>query len=336
MRCPLLSFTSTIGGVYIFRYNVLRILTIHDGDDSTMIELKKIDLNLLVMFHLMYQKRKTSLVAETLDLTQPAISNALAKLRLALNDELFVRTARGMRPTPYADHIAESVGYALSTLKDGLNHEWKFNPVLSDRCFSINMTDLGEMYLLPRLIAYLAKHAPSISVTTVRDKHYSLQDDLESGNVDLAVGLLPQLEAGFYQRHLFAQKYVCLLRKGHMFEHLELTLERFSEAKHMIIEVSDTGHGRVERLLAKTGITRINRLKIPHFTSAPYIVAETDMIATVPEKLALQTASKLGLVIKPHPVDIPPAQINMVWHRRFHQDLGNIWLRNLMFELFAE
>lgn len=301
-----------------------------------MIELKKIDLNLLILFHLMYQKRKTSLVAEALDLTQPAVSNALAKLRLALHDELFVRTARGMRPTPYADNIAESVGYALNTLKDGLNYEWKFNPALSDRCFSINMTDLGEMYLLPRLIAYLTKYAPNISINTVRDNRYSLQEDLEVGTIDLAVGLLPQLEAGFYQRHLFNQKYVCLLRKGHLFEHLELTLERFSEAKHMIIEVSDTGHGRVEKLLTKSGINRIMQLKIPHFISAPYIVAETDVIATVPEKLALQTANKLGLVIKPHPVDIPAAQINMVWHRRFHQDLGNIWLRNLIFELFAE
>ena len=301
-----------------------------------MIELKKIVLNLLNLFHLLYQKRKIGLVADALDLTQPAVSNALAKLRIALQDELFVRTARGMSPTPYADNIAESVGYALSTLKDGLNHEWKFNPTLSDRCFSINMTDLGEIYLLPRLLAYLAKHAPNISVNTVRDNRYSLQEDLETGNVDLAVGLLPQLEAGFYQRHLFAQKYVCLLRKGHLFEKVELTLERFSEAKHMIIEVSNTGHGRVEKQLAKSGITRISRLKIPHFTSAPYIVAETDIIATVPEKLALQTATKFGLIIKPHPVEIPPAQINMVWHRRFHQDLGNIWLRNLMFELFAE
>ena len=301
-----------------------------------MIELKKIVLNLLILFHLLYQKRKIGLVADALDLTQPAVSNALAKLRIALQDELFVRTARGMSPTPYADNIAESVGYALSTLKDGLNHEWKFNPTLSDRCFSINMTDLGEIYLLPRLLAYLAKHAPNISVNTVRDNRYSLQEDLETGNVDLAVGLLPQLEAGFYQRHLFAQKYVCLLRKGHLFEKVELTLERFSEAKHMIIEVSNTGHGRVEKQLAKSGITRISRLKIPHFTSAPYIVAETDIIATVPEKLALQTATKFGLIIKPHPVEIPPAQINMVWHRRFHQDLGNIWLRNLMFELFAE
>lgn len=301
-----------------------------------MIALKNIDLNLLLLFHLMYQKRKTGLVAEALGLTQPAISNALAKLRLALNDELFVRTARGMRPTPYADNIAESVGYALSTLKDGLNHEWKFNPMLSDRCFSINMTDLGEIYLLPRLIAHLAKHAPNISVNTVHNNGNSLQDDLEIGNVDLAVGLLPQLETGFYQKHLFDQQYVCLLRKGHAFKDGELTLERFSQAEHLIIEVSATGHGRVEKLLAQSGIARICRLKIPHFISAPYIVAETNLIATVPEKLALQTAEKLGLIIKKHPVDIPPAQINMVWHRRFHQDLGNIWFRNLLFSLFSE
>ena len=301
-----------------------------------MIELRKIDLNLLLLFHLMYQKRKTGLVAEALELTQPAVSNALAKLRLALDDELFVRTARGMRPTPYADTIAESVGYALSTLKDGLNHTWKFNPALSDRCFSINMTDLGEIYLLPRLIAHLAKQAPHVSVNTVRDNGHSLQDDLENGHIDLAIGLLPQLETGFYQKHLFNQKYVCLLRKGHEFEHGELSLERFSQAEHIIIEVSGTGHGRVEKLLTNSGVNRIRRLKIPHFISAPYIVAETNLIATVPEKLALQTAGKLNLVIKKHPVDITPVQINMVWHRRVHQDLGNIWFRGVIAELFSE
>ncbi len=301
-----------------------------------MIRLQDIDLNLLVVFQLMYRHRKTGLVAEELEITQPAVSNALARLRLVLHDELFERTARGMRPTSFADSIAESVGYALSTLQDGLNYEQRFEPASSDRSFCLSMTDLGEIYLLPPLIAYLAEHAPGITVTTVRDQGRSLKDDLETGSVDLAIGLLPQLEAGFYQRRLFDQKYVCLIRKGHRFAKGTLTLKRFSQGQHLIIEAQGTGHGRVEKLLSKSGITRISSLRIPHFMSAPFIVAETDLIATVTEKLALQTVDKLGLIIKEHPVNIPPARINMFWHRRFHQDQGNVWLRNLIFELFSE
>lgn len=301
-----------------------------------MVRLQDIDLNLLIVFQLMYRERKTGVVAEQLGLSQPAVSNALARLRKVLNDELFERTARGMRPTPYADNIAESVGYALSTLQDGLNFEERFDPAKSDRTFSVSMTDLGEMYMLPRLISYLAQHAPQISISTVRDTGRPLKEEMESGVVDLAVGLLPQLEAGFYQRRLFDQDYVCLMRKGHPLAQGELTLERFSEAQHIVIEARGTGHGRIEELLKRSGVNRIVRLNLPNFMSAPYIVAETDLIATVTEKLALQTAGKLGLVAHPNPVQLPSAQINLFWHRRFHQDTGNIWLRNLFFQLFSE
>jgi len=301
-----------------------------------MIRLQDIDLNLLIVFQLMYRERKTGVVAEQLGLSQPAVSNALARLRKVLNDELFERTARGMKPTPYADNIAESIGYALSTLQDGLNYEERFDPATSDRSFRVSMTDLGEMYLLPKLMSHMAIHAPRVSITTVRDSGRSLKEDMEAGSVDLAVGLLPQLEAGFYQRRLFDQQYVCLMRRDHPLAEGELTLERFSQAQHIVIEALGTGHGRVEKQLKRSGIDRIVRLHLPHFMSAPYIVAETDLIATVTEKLALQTAEKLNLIAHPHPVDIPPAQINLFWHRRFHQDTGNIWLRNLLFGMFSE
>jgi DNA-binding transcriptional LysR family regulator len=301
-----------------------------------MLRLQDIDLNLLVVFQLMYQERKTGLVAEQLGLTQPAVSNALARLRKTLNDELFERTARGMRPTPFADSIAESISYALSTLEDGLNHQERFDPASSDRTFCLSMTDLGEMYVLPRLMAHLAEHAPNISLSTVRNSGNSLKEDMETGGVDLAFGLLPQLEAGFYQRRVFEQQYVCLMRQGHPLSRQPLTLERFSQAKHIVIEAQGTGHGRVEKQLTKSGIARIIQLRLPNFMSAPYIVSETDLVATVTEKLALQTCKSLNLVMRPHPIKIPPAQINLFWHRRYHQDTGNIWLRNLMFEMFSE
>ncbi|PSJ37800.1 LysR family transcriptional regulator [Zobellella taiwanensis] len=301
-----------------------------------MTQLQDIDLNLLLVFQLMYRERKTGVVAEQLGLSQPAVSNALARLRKALNDELFERTSRGMKPTPYADLIAEPIAYALATLQDTINYHERFEPLSSERAFRIAMTDLGEMYLLPRLMAHLARVSPGISITTVRNSDDSLKEEMEAGSVDLAIGLLPQLEAGFYQRRLFEQQYVCLMRKDHPLAGGPLDLEAFSQARHIVIEAQGTGHGRVEKLLAQSGVRRIVKLRLPHFMSAPYIVRETDLIATVTEKLALQTMDTLGLVVHRHPVALPSVQINLFWHRRYHQDTGSIWLRSQIFNLFAE
>lgn len=298
-----------------------------------MIELQDVDLNLLVIFQLMYKERKTGVVAEQLNLSQPAVSHAIGRLRRLFNDELFERTARGMRPTPFSDNIYYSISQGLSTLHDGINFQDKFDPNDSSRMFKVVMTDLGEMYILPRLLDYLAKHAPTVSISTVREADGSLRDDLESGNMDLALGLIPQLEAGFYQRRLFEQRYVCLMRKGHPLSKGEFSLERFSEAEHIVIEAKDTGHVGVEKCLKKSGIARVIRLQLPNFMSAPYIVAQTDLIATVPETLAMTTKDSLGLEVREHPVEIPPAQINLFWHKRYHQDSGNMWLRNVLYDI---
>jgi DNA-binding transcriptional LysR family regulator len=177
-------------------------------------ELKEIDLNLLLVFHKLLLLRRVSKVAEELGMTQPGVSNALKRLRLLLGDELFVRTTRGMEPTPYAGTLAEPVGYALSTLHDCLNEVSQFDAGTSTRKFKIGMTDIGEVYFLPQLMAALHAAAPGISVSTVRNAAVNLQDEMESGQIDLAIGLLPQLKSGYFQRSLFRQRYVCMFRAG--------------------------------------------------------------------------------------------------------------------------
>lgn len=301
-----------------------------------MIRLSEIDLNLLVVFQLMYRERKTGVVAEQLGLSQPTISNALARLRKTFGDELFERTARGMRPTPFAEGIAESIATALTSLEETFNRDDQFVPSTSTRAFRVAMTDLGEVHLLPSLMTRFAEEAPGITLTTVRDNTIPLKEELESGSVNLALGLLPQLGAGFYQRQLFSQKYVCLMRREHPLAKGPFDLEQFSQAHHAVVVAQGTGHGRVEELLAKSGVPRPVRLKLPHFAAVPYIISETDLIVTVTEKLASQTAKRFDLVARPHPMEMPTAQINLFWHRRFHQDKGNIWLRNLIVEMFAE
>lgn len=301
-----------------------------------MIKLQDIDMNLLVVFQLLYRERKTQLVADELGLTQPAISHSLRRLRKLLNDELFERTSHGLKPTPYADQIAEPIAYALTTLHESLNIRENFEPASSERVFSLAMTDIGEVYFMPKLMLKLAQVAPRVTLTTLRNSGVKLKEAMEMGEVDLAVGLLPQLGAGYFQRRLFEQKYVILMRKDHPLSSKDFGLDEFLKAKHAVVVAEETGHGLAEKLISELAAPRFIQLRLPHFTAVPYIISTTDLIVTVPEKLAETTLEQFDLIMRPLPIEIKSIQINLFWHRRFHQDAGNQWLRGLIFDLFSE
>ena len=198
-------------------------------------ELEDIDLNLLVVFNQLLTERSVSRVAENLGLGQPAVSNALARLRKLFDDDLFLRTAQGMQPTPFAEHLAESIGYALGMIHGAVNARTSFDPITSQRGFSIGMTDIGEIYFLPRLMQRVQELAPSVTISTVRHTSLNLKDAMEAGQIDLAIGLLPQLKAGFFQRRMFEQKYVCLFRQGHQLDQKRLRSADFFAADHVAI-----------------------------------------------------------------------------------------------------
>ncbi|WP_019699853.1 LysR family transcriptional regulator [Paracidovorax oryzae] len=300
-------------------------------------ELEEIDLNLLVVFQQLLVTRKVSQAAENLGLTQPAVSNSLARLRRLLGDELFLRTAQGMQPTPYADQLAESVSYALAMIHGALNHKLGFDPATSRRVFKVGMTDIGEIYFLPRLLERLAQVAPGVRLATVRNSATDLKDAMEAGKVDLAVGLLPQLKAGFFQRRLFRQPYVCLFRQDHpLHKRRRIGLEDFAKAQHVVVVSEGTGHGKVDELLERMGVARDVRLTVPHFVAIGHILQATQMVATVPEKMAQSMAEPFGLAYAPHPAKLPQVAINLFWHTKYHRDPGNQWLRGVMVEMFAE
>ena len=169
-------------------------------------ELSDIDLNQLVLFQQLMVERRVSKVADKLGLTQPAVSNTLAKLRRQFGDDLFVRTPAGMMPTPFAEQLAEPIGYALGMIHSGLNQHSRFDPATAKRSVTIGMTDIGEIVFLPALVERLRQVAPGVSLSTVRTTATNLRDDMEAGKVDLAIGPLPQLRAGFFQRRLFRQR----------------------------------------------------------------------------------------------------------------------------------
>ncbi|SJN14347.1 LysR-family transcriptional regulator [Halomonas citrativorans] len=301
-----------------------------------MVKLTDIDLNLLVVFDLLYQEQNTQRVALRLGITQPAVSHALKRLRLLLHDELFERTSQGLQPTPRASQLHPGIADALARVNDTLNINEVFNPAVSERTFNINMTDIGEIVFLPRLLEHLSKAAPGVSLTTVRSRNSGLKQEMEAGQIDLSVGLIPQLGAGFYQQRLFGQRYVCLMRQGHPLATGEFDVERFRTASHAVVVAQGTGHGIVEEQLTRAKITRPVRLTLPHFAAIPYIISNSDLIVTVTDKLAEATCERFGLTIREHPLAFPEIPINLFWHRRFHQDPGSRWLRGLMFTMFSE
>ncbi len=299
------------------------------------VDLRDIDLNLLVVFNQLLVERRVSKVAERLGLSQPAVSNALARLRKLLGDELFLRTPSGMQPTPFADELAEPVAYALGMIHGALNQRSSFDAATSARSFTIGMTDIGEIYFLPSLMVELARVAPSVSVSTVRNAAVNLRDEMEAGHVDLALGLLPQLKGGFFQRRLFRQRYVCMFRKGHRLDKRKISLTEFSAADHVVVVSAGTGHGKVDELLERNGVQRRVRLTVPHFVAVGHILRATDMVATVPEAFALQMTAAFDLVSVAHPAGLPDIAINMFWHAKFHKDPANQWLRGLIFEMHS-
>ena len=300
-------------------------------------ELAKLDLNLLLVFHHLLILKRVSAVAQLLNMSQPAVSSALGRLRSSLNDDLFIRTQAGMTPTPYALQLASPVAMAMDGIQQALNVRGAFDPKTSTRNFTIALTDVGEMYFLPVLMDALAHAAPGVTLQVVSVAQSSLKEDMSNGQIDLAMGLLPQLQAGFFQQSLFKQKYVCLMRQKHPLAQLKsLTVSALFAAEHVRILATGTGHGRVDLALDKQKHQRKVRLTVPHYVALGDVLQHSNLIATVPERFALRIVKPFDLTMRDLPIKIDNSAIHQCWHGRLHRDPGHQWLRQLMRKLFGD
>lgn len=300
-----------------------------------MAELRNIDLNLLVVFQHLLEDRNISAVARRLHLSQPAVSNALRRLRTVLGDELFVRTAHGMQPTPHAERLGGPVGEALALLSHTLDATHDFQAVDSDRRFRIAMSDVGEIHFMPRLIEQCSRYAPSVRIDSLRLSGADLRREMDAGRVDLAIGAFDALGSGFMQRMLFRQGYATLFRRGHPTAHEGMSVKAFRAQRHLVVSHA-APYGQVNQSLEKAGVTLDAHFSVPHFSAVPYIVGTTDLLATVPKKLADTVAAHFQLGVLVPPLRVPALQTNLYWHRRFHRDSGNLWLRAMMVDTFAD
>ncbi len=293
-----------------------------------------IDLKLLAVMGELHRTRSVSQAAEHLELSQSTISMSLAKLRKHFNDPLFVRTSSGMEPTPHATELICMLRQAETLLQSALEHHVVFDPLASERVFRLQSTDIAQVTLLPKLMQRLKKAAPSVGIHLGR-----ISPDtpklLESGEVDLAVGFILPMGAGFCQQRLFKERFVCVVRKAHPRVDGALTLKQFEAERHLAIATSGTGHGIVEKTIEAARIRRSVALTVPSFLGIASIVASSDVIATLPEQLGRHLAAAGNIKVFPMPFEMPSYDIMQHWHERYSQDPVSRWLRTLMAELFV-
>ena len=301
----------------------------------------RLDLNLLRVFDAILETRSVTTAAATLNLTQSAVSNQLARLRDAFDDPLFVRTTEGMVPTPRAVAIAEPIRKSLLAIRLCVEEQLGFDPATSDRTFRIFMSDVGQMIFAPRLIERITRIAPRVSIHTVQVPPSAMRDmALESGEVDLAAGYFEDFDGSFRQQLLFEETYVGMVRTSHPTIRDTLTLDAFLATPQLVYKPTGGGHGlqesAVHRAFADADVPQRVAMRAAHAMGVTSIVSNTDLLVMVPSRLAAACRELADVRILPLPVEVPKFQIKQHWHERFHHDPGNCWLRGLVAELFQD
>lgn len=293
------------------------------------------DLNLLRVFDAVLRERSVTGAASRLGLTQPAVSNALARLRRTFDDPLFMRTPRGMDPTPFAQTLADPVHQALGLIEGALAQRAGFDPAGTTRSFRFYMSDIGEIFFLPPLVERVRKVAPGVRIETIALALEDIPTALATGELDIAMGFLPALPPPVRSRRLFLDPYVCMMRVDHPRIGATLTRREFVAASHVLVSSMGSGHRVIEEALEKHGITRRIALRVPHFTVLPMVLERTDLLLTIPLRIARALEKQGRLKALKLPVPIPAADIGLHWHERVERDPGNRWVREQMIELFA-
>ncbi len=304
--------------------------------------LRGVDLNLVRVLDALLAERHVTRAAARLGISQSAASHALARLRRLLADPLLVRGPRGARgprsphevmvPTPRALALAPALERALAELAAALRPPAPFDPATARRTFHLAIGDYAELVLLPALVARLATIAPGVDLF-VRAVPDDLAAALAAGDVDLVLAPPRPRDLsgpGLYQRHLFDERFVCALRRGHPAATRRLTLDRFCDLDHVLIAPRGTAGGYVDDALARLGRRRRVAVTVPHFLVVPHVVATTDLVVTLPARVAAALAAPHRLVTRPPPaaLGVTGFAIHQLWHERTHGDAAGRWLRD--------
>ncbi|MBC7608947.1 MAG: LysR family transcriptional regulator [Polaromonas sp.] len=304
----------------------------------TPINFRTLDLNLLRVFDEVMAERSLTRAARNLSLTQPAVSNALRRLREALGDELVRRSGQGMAPTPRALALWPTVRDALAQLQQTLSPS-QFEPLQANSTFVLAMADATAAELMPGLIDILEHEAPGVAMRVVPLSTRDPRRLLDEESCDLAVGHFPALLAdltaraqsgeavAFSHQRLYDGEYVCVMRKDHPLASGPLSLNRFCAARHMLVSFSGRPFGFIDESLASLGRKRQVVLTVNQFFTAGRVVANSNLLTVLPRHFVGVTGIEDQLELRPLPFDVSPVHVDAVWHRRSGQLSAHIWLR---------
>jgi DNA-binding transcriptional LysR family regulator len=294
------------------------------------------DMNLLMAFHAILEHRNVTKAAESLGLSQPAMSSALRRLRERFDDPLFVRSGLEMKPTARATELGVAVNQVVGTVKAEILAPVKFDCSTSRRTFTLLAPDIAEANLLPDILRTLSTSAPGINLKTLGNPRHVAAESLASGLADLAIGYFPDLQrAGFYRQRLLHSKHVCLARAQHPRSSGAMGLTDFLQEAHVVVRPEGRMH-MFENHLIEKGLSLNIRLVVSHFLCLLPVLESTDLIATVPADLARLCAGYGDLTMFEPPLRIPNTDVNIYWHPRVQKDPGHAWLRRTIHTLFAK
>lgn len=295
----------------------------------------ELDCKLLSVFLYIYKYKSVSVAAEYLAMSQPTVSNILNKIRQHYNDPLFLRIGNEMVPTELSKQLFPLISEALSKVEVINNFTVHFDQSTSQQKFTIAMTDVSHLVLLPKISQYLCQHAPNVRLS-IRAITSETSYQMANGEIDLAIGFLPHLENGFYQQKLFEQFYVVIASKNHpRLSQNSLTVEQYISESHIDIDAG-MGHYHIENELLSLELKRNISMRLPSYLGVGLVVQETDAIATVPYYLSEVLLSRGNLQIFDAPIIFPSYAVKQYWHMSCHHKTSHQWLRNMCYELFSQ
>lgn len=294
------------------------------------------DLNLLRVFLAIWDLRSLTAAGDRLGLTQPAVSHALRRLRGLFDDPLFQRTPGGMVPTDAAFRLYPPLAQAFQIINDAMQQLAQFDPATAQRVFRISMSDMSEFYFLPPLVAMLDREARGIRIEVANVPVESVSAAMRAGEIDLALGYVPGLDAGCVSQTLFVDEHVCVVRAGHPLRKTRPSREDLATLRYVYASTNATGHRMVEQWLDDLELKRDVVLRLPHFVVAPEIVMNTDLAVIFPKSIAQRFNRGKAFRILPLPFSLPPIEIKVHSHTQFASDPGIAWLRASLHAMFHQ
>ena len=292
--------------------------------------LRSVNLNLLTIFDAIFTELNLSRAADKIGMSQPAMSAALGRLRITLNDELFIRTGRGLKPTPRALELQHPIRDILDRISSTLSDTERFEPGSSERIFTLASVDYGGVMIIPKLLQYLQHIKSPVKMNLWPQYESDLTERMHFGAIDFAIDNIPITDNAFHTEVLTRERAFCLVRKDHPDIRDTLTLEQFLDAEHVVLYPQGDRISQLDEHMIAKGLRRKYGVKVPNFFNMPYIVQSTDLICGLPESMARHFARLHDLRVLPAPIDDWVATYYLMWHCYLDNDPGHKWLRDII------